>query len=59
MAADTSSPAAATSAVVDAAAAALAALSDEAMPATSPVAAANMSRSANTYDIAASRARFD
>jgi len=55
MAADTSSPAAAISQVVEAAAAALASLSDEPMPATSAADAVSMSGAASTYDIVCSQ----
>jgi hypothetical protein len=51
MAADTSSRAAAITLVVEAAAAALASLSDEPMPATSAADPANMSGAAIKYDI--------
>jgi hypothetical protein len=54
MAADTSSPPAAITLVVEAAAAALASLSEEPMPATSAADAANMSGAAITFDIVAS-----
>src|ERR1700733_3553751 len=51
MAADTSSPPATITLLVEPAAAALASLSDDPMPATSAAAAANMSGAAITYDI--------